>query len=77
MKSKLLLIALAIFTAGALAGQAVPAVVTLAIDTCLDRAALNRNLARGLAPFSETGAAYFYGRASVYEELGGEPVSTP
>lgn len=70
MKTKSILLALALFTAGLLAAQApVLSTVTIAVDTLLDWAAMNRNTSRALAPLSDYAAGYFQGKADALEEL--------
>lgn len=70
MKTKSIILALSLFTAGILAAQA-PALrtVTVAVDTLLDWAAINRNTSRALAPLSDYGAGYFQGKADAQEEI--------
>jgi hypothetical protein len=71
MKTKSILLALALFTAGLLAAQIPDQLpkVTITVDTLLDRAALNRTISRALAPLSAYAGGYFQGKADAQEEL--------
>ena len=70
MKTKSLLLAIAVLLAGALTAQTfAPATVTVSLDELRYRASLNRNLADALAPVSERGAAYFAGKADAFAEI--------
>lgn len=70
MKAKPTLLAISLFSAGALAAQLPGQLkVVITVDTLLDRAAVNRTISRALAPVSDCGAAYFMGRADAMDEL--------
>jgi hypothetical protein len=70
MKTKSILIALALIAAGTLAAQlpSIPKLI-IAADTLLDNAATNRNYSRAVAPLSEYAEGYFAGKAAALEEL--------